>query len=56
MKYQDQQTDTEDTPVDGVESLTVVKTQTSGPNPVTTAGDVITYTIVVTQYRNGKHQ
>ena len=41
-------TDTEDTPVDGTELLSVTKDQTGGPATVTALGDVITYTIVVT--------
>ncbi|MBK8698884.1 MAG: DUF11 domain-containing protein [Saprospiraceae bacterium] len=45
-------TDTETTPVDQNPSLTVSKTQTSGPNPVTAAGQVIGYTIVVTNTGN----
>ncbi len=39
--------DTATTPVSGTPSLTIVKTQTGGPNPVTAAGQVIDYTIVV---------
>ncbi|MBK8698883.1 MAG: DUF11 domain-containing protein [Saprospiraceae bacterium] len=45
-------TDTETTPIDQNPSLTVSKTQTSGPNPVTAAGQVIGYTIVVTNTGN----
>ncbi|MBY6205967.1 DUF7507 domain-containing protein, partial [Halomonas denitrificans] len=40
-------TDTATTPVNAAASLTITKTQTGGPNPVTAAGQVIDYTIVV---------
>ena len=40
--------DTESTPVSGSKSLTVVKTQTLGSNPVTAAGQLLTYSIVIT--------
>ena len=36
----------ETTPVNGNPDFNVTKTQTGGPNPVTSLGDVITYTIV----------
>ena len=41
-------TDTAITPVAGSSSLTVTKTQTGGPSPVTAAGQTLDYTIVVT--------
>ena len=41
-------TDTETTPVTPPAALTIAKTQTSGPNPVTAVNDVLGYTIVVT--------
>ena len=44
--------DTETTPVDQSPSLTVTKTQTGGPSPVTMSGDVIDYTIVVVNTGN----
>ncbi|MEX2497287.1 MAG: hypothetical protein WD397_00255, partial [Wenzhouxiangellaceae bacterium] len=40
-------TDTATTPVSGSASLTIAKTQTSGPNPATADGDVLGYEIVV---------
>ncbi|HRD05950.1 MAG TPA: SdrD B-like domain-containing protein, partial [Saprospiraceae bacterium] len=41
------ETDDATTPVDQLPSMSVVKTQVGGPNPVTTAGQIIDYTIVI---------
>ncbi|MBK7788266.1 MAG: DUF11 domain-containing protein, partial [Saprospiraceae bacterium] len=46
------ETDEEPTPVSQNPSFTVVKTQTGGPNPATVAGDVLSYTIVVSNTGN----
>ncbi|HNJ64097.1 MAG TPA: hypothetical protein PLK16_12295, partial [Saprospiraceae bacterium] len=48
----DPETDDETTPVSQLPSFAISKTQTSGPNPVTTVGQVIGYTIVVTNTGN----
>lgn len=40
------------TPITQSPALTIVKTRTSGPNPVTAAGQVLGYTIVVTNTGN----
>ncbi|MBK8111119.1 MAG: DUF11 domain-containing protein [Saprospiraceae bacterium] len=45
-------TDTATTPVTQSPSLTIAKDQTSGPNPITAAGQTINYTIVVTNTGN----
>ena len=45
-------TTTATTPVTQSPSLTIVKTRTSGPSPVTAAGQVLGYTIVVTNTGN----
>ncbi|MBK7010275.1 MAG: DUF11 domain-containing protein [Saprospiraceae bacterium] len=45
-------TDTATTPVTQSPSLTITKDQTGGPNPITSAGQTINYTIVVTNTGN----
>ncbi|MBL0084867.1 MAG: DUF11 domain-containing protein [Saprospiraceae bacterium] len=45
-------TDTATTPVSQSPSLTISKDQTSGPNPITAAGQIMEYTIVVTNTGN----